>query len=388
MTTNAPHEGTATAVVTRVTATRRTATIFPLLLALSSCVPAGNFLLTGKLEDPAAASAASKAGESGKAPASVADTPASVASVASVAEKAQPFLPLDTRFSHGQWHLQRTARALYGWTGAGDQFRLFAIELAIDETCWFSRHGDRPEARHCRGGDAPLTSIRAVHKGQPVENVFSAGFDKAPWKTTGAETALTTGTFTLPDAAGEAIGHVEATADAVIVRTGSERGQRTVTLPAGSDAYLVDGRVPDGFDGCASENGTIPILDGLRVQVGKKTCDLLRDREGEKVTLSVAKSMLTFSRRDEAPNLAEQRAKAATLRKSIVGKAPFQLEITGDATRTVAVFAGKRSADEGRSGVEVNATIEGVHYRCEAWVDRFDPAWAQSVKRICASMTK
>jgi hypothetical protein len=146
--------------------------------------------------------------------------------------------------------------------------------------------------------------------------------------------------------------------------------------------------VPDGFDGCASANGTIPILDGLRVQVGKKTCDLLRDREGEKVTLSVAKSMLTFSRRDEAPNLAEQRAKAATLRKSVVGKAPFQLEITGDATRTVAVFAGKRSADEGRSGVEVNATIEGVHYRCEAWVDRFDPAWAQSVKRICASMTK
>ncbi len=53
--------------------------IFPLVVSLSSCAPAGNFLLTGKLHDPASTSTVPKPAESTPTPAPGAATPASAA---------------------------------------------------------------------------------------------------------------------------------------------------------------------------------------------------------------------------------------------------------------------------------------------------------------------
>lgn len=353
-----------------------------LLLSLASCAPAGNFLLTGHLQDPT-----SGAGE--PTPAAVEPTPAaSPSSATPVAERRPPPLPINTTFTHGQWHLQRTSRALFGWTGAGEQFRLFAVELDTQVTCWYSQHADRPEAQHCLDGDAPLASVKLVRNDKEVENIFSSGFDKVPWKTASADTPLPEGTYTLPDASGRGVGTLEHTADAVTVRTDWSRWQRVFTVPSGSNAYLVDGSAPDLFDGCASANGTVSVIDGVRVQVGKKTCDMLRGREGTTVTLSIGRSELSFSRRDDAPNLAEERARAVLARKKVAAPAQLQLDVTGDATRTLVALAARKPDGEGKSRVEAIATIQGVHYRCDASVERFDPAWVQTMKQICGSMAK
>lgn len=353
-----------------------------LLLSLASCAPVGNLLLTGHLQDPTS-------GTAEPSPPAVEPTPATTPSSASpVAERRPPTLPINTTFTHGQWHLQRTSRALYGWTGTGEQFRLFAVELDTDVTCWYSQHADRPGAQHCLDGDAPLSSVRAVRNGKEVENIFSSGFEKLPWKMAGADTPLPEGTYTLPDASGRGAGTLEHTAEAVTVRTDWSRWQRAFAVPSGSNAYLVDGSAPDLFDGCTSANGTVSVIDGIRVQVGKKTCDMLRGREGTTATLSIGQSVLSFSRRDEAPNLAEERRKAAQARQKVGGNAQIQLDVSGDATHTLLTAAARKPNGEGRSGVEANATIQGVHYRCEASVERFDPAWVQTVKRICGSMAK
>lgn len=351
--------------------------LLPLLLSLASCAPVGNFLLTGQVQDPASA-----AGES--TPAARESTPAAPP----VAERRPPSLPLGTTFTHGQWHLLRTSRALFGWTGTGEQFRLFAIEFDPQVTCWYSQHADRPEAQHCLGGDAPLASVKATRNGKEVENIFASGFDKIPWKTASAETPLPEGTLTLPDAAGHGIGSLEHTPDTVTVRTDWSGWQRAFTVPAGSNAYLVDGSGPDLFDGCASANGTVSAIDGVRVQVGKKTCDMLRGREGTTVTLSIGQSELSFSRREEAPNLAEERARAVLARKKVAPSAQLQIDVTGDATRTLVTFAARKPDGEGMSRVQATATLQGVHYRCEAAIERFDPAWVQTVKQVCGSMAK
>ena len=352
--------------------------ILPLLLSLASCAPVGNFLLTGHLQDPASAAVEST-------PAAVESTPLPATPVA---ERGPPSLPINTTFTHGQWHLHRTPRALFGWTGAGEQFRLFAVELDTQVTCWYSQQADRPEAQHCLDGDAQLASVKASRNGKEVENIFSSGFDKIPWKTASPEAPLPEGTYTLPDAAGRGVGTLEHTADAVTVRTNWSRWQRVFTVPSGSDAYLVDGSAPDLFDGCTSANGSVSAIDGVRVQVGKKTCAMLRSREGTTVTLFIEQLELSFSRRDNAPNLAEERARAVLARQKVAGVVQMQLDVTGDATHTLVALAAKKPNGEGKSKVEAMATIQGVHYRCDASVERFDPAWVQTVKRICGSMAK
>ena len=75
-------------------------------------------------------------------------------------------------------------------------------------------------------------------------------------------------------------------------------------------------------------------------------------------------------------------------RKKVSGKAQLQLDVTGDATRTLVALAAGKPDGEGRSVVQATATIQGVHYRCESSVERFDPAWVQTMKQICGSTAK
>ena len=64
------------------------------------------------------------------------------------------------------------------------------------------------------------------------------------------------------------------------------------------------------------------------------------------------------------------------------------MDVAGDATHTLITLTLSKADGVEKSLVEANATIQGVHYRCESTVDRVDPAWVQTVKRICGSMAE
>lgn len=341
-------------------------------VSLSSCAPLGDFLLGGA-QGPA------RTGEA------QAEPEASAAPSAAPAEKTSTaVLPGDTTFSHGQWRVMRTSRALYGWTGAGEQLVVFAVELRDDSACWYSQRGNGPEAIHCPDYDGPLASVKSSRNGVEETSVF-AGFDQPPWKGAVAGVPLPAAS-SLPDVPGNTVGSIERGADdEVTVQVRSWSSGVFALSPGG--ALLVGGVAPDLFDGCASADGTIAVMGATRVQIGKKKCGVFRSFTGTRTTLKLDLLEIVFSRKDEAPNLAEERAGAAKARKALAGT-QSQVDVSGGADKTLVSVAAKKANGDGLSMVEAVATVQGAHYKCKSSVDRFDPKWVQTVKAICGSMAK
>ncbi len=303
---------------------------------------------------------------------------------APVARPSASFLPSDTTFSHGPWRLMRTSRALYGWTGAGEQLVVFAVELREDSACWYSQRANGPEAVHCPDYDGPLASVKSTRDGVEEPSVFS-GFAQPPWRGAVAGVPLPVGGDSLPDARGNTVGSLERGAGDELTVHASSWSSGVFTLSS-KGVLLLGGAAPDLFDGCAGADGTIAAIDATRVRIGKKKCGVFRSLDGARTTLKLDMLEIAFSRREAAPNLAEERASAAKARKTLAATQSL-VDVSGGADRTLVTVAAKKPDGDGLSMVEAVATIGGVHYRCKSRVDRFDPPWVQSVKAICGSMS-
>jgi len=363
---------------------------FPLLvLSLSSCASLGNFLWSGHWEDPNAQEAKpSPPSNEEPAPDEVQKATPSVPTAKHIEESKSQVLPSDIVLTHGSWFLLRTSRAVYSWTGTGEQFRLFAIELQADATCWGSQQADRPEAEHCPGSDGPASASIRIVNGKKVESLFS-GFEKAPWKTAQAGTALKEGTYDLIESSGKENGSfvLECKADQITIRTSRALEGQVFTMPSGSNAFLVGGERPDLFDGCTNAKGIVPISDVLGIRFGKKKCGVFRRETEYSTQLLVEKADLEFSTTSKAPDIAVARVKAAELRKiAAANKAQLTLDISGDATHTIFTAMAKRPNGEELSSVEGVRTIDGIHHKCEGKIDRMDAAWVRTAKEVCGAM--
>lgn len=342
-------------------------------LTLASCAPLAQFLLDGRLE-----------------PASAAEAQAEPEAAVTVPETqptrtTTPILPGDMTFSHGRWHLMRTPRALYGWTGAGEQRILFAVELRDTSACWYSQRANGPEAVHCPEYDAPLASVITMHNGVKETSVFSE-FDEAPWTTDVAGIPLPLETYALPDASGKTVGSIErGEGDELTVRA-SSWSSGAFTLSS-SEVVRVNGTEADLFDGCAAADGTVAVIGKARVLIGKKKCGVFRFVTSTTATLKFDMLEISFSRKAEAPDLVEARAMAANARK-LLPATSSRVEVSGDASKTLIAYVAKKPDGDGRSMVEAVATVLGAHYQCSSLLDRFDPNWLQTVKAICGSMAK
>ena len=359
-----------------------------LILSLSSCASFANFLWSGHWEDPNAQEA--------KPPPSADEEPASdgaqkaitsAPATKPIEEPKSQVLPIDIVMTHGSWFLLRTSRALYSWTGTGEQFRLFAIELHADATCWGSQQADRPEAEHCAGTDAPASATSRIVNGQKVESIFS-GFEKAPWKTTQAGSALKEGTYDLIESPRKERGSfaLECKADEMTIRTSEGR---VFTMPSGSNAFLIDGERPDLFDGCTNAKGILAISDILGIRFGKKKCGMIRRETEYNTQLIVDKAILEFSTTSKAPDIATARVKATEVRKiAAANKAQLILDMSGDATHTIFTAMAKRSNGEEFSSAEGVTTIDDVHHKCEGKIDRMDADWVRTAKQVCGAMVR
>lgn len=361
------------------------------MLSLSSCASFGNFLWNGHWEDPNASEAKpTAAAEAEPASDGAQETPPLARAVKPVDEAKLQALPIDTLFTRGSWFLLRTSRALYGWTGKGEQFRLFAIDLHADATCWGSQQADRPEAEHCPDSDGPAGLVSRIVNGEKVASLLS-GFEKAPWKTAQTGSALKEGTYDLPESSGQEKGSfsLECKADEITVHTSRALAGLVFTVPSGSNAFLVDGQNADLFDGCTNADGIIAVSGAMGVRFGKKKCGIRRSQSESTASLFVDQAELEFSQTSRAPDIAGARAKAAELRKKVAAaKAQLTLDMSGDATHTFFSAMGKRSSGEGISSVEGITTIDGIHYKCEASIDRMDAAWLRTAKEVCGAMVK
>jgi len=311
----------------------------------------------------------------------------STQSAKTIDEPKRQVLPVDTIFTHGSWFLLRTSRGVYSWTGKGEQFRLFAIELQTDTNCWSSQQSDRPEAEHCPGSDAPISAINRTVNGQRVESIFY-GFEKAPWKTPQTGTALKEGTYDLPESSGKerSAFTLESKADEMTIRT--PRGI-VFTVPSGSNVFLVEGERPDLFDGCTDANGVIAVSDELGIRLGKKKCGILRREIDSDVHLLVDKVDLEFSQTRKAPDIAASRVGAVKLRKlATENKAQLVLDISGDASHTIMTAMMKRTQGDEKSMAEGVRTIDGIHHKCEGSIDKMDATWVRTAKQVCGSMVK
>lgn len=342
------------------------------LVSLASCTPVTQFLL-GRYQEPVTGEAPPPQPSAIRA----APPPTQAPPRPSV-----PPLPADTVFSHGAWQLLRTTRAAYAWTGAGERLLLFAVELRTSETCWYSQRGSGPEAAHCEDHDGPLSSIKSVRDGVEETSIFS-GFDKAPWKGPVVDNPLPAGELTLPYASGESSGTIARGADNEVTL----RASAGVFTLSPSKGLLVDGGEPDLYDGCADPDGTLPVIDEVRVQVGKKKCGVMRFLDGTEAILRFDRLEITIRRRNKPPNITKAREDGAKVLKMLAGMRP-QLHVSGDASKTMVTLAASKPGGDAVSTVEADATVQGAHYRCQSLVNRFDPTWVQTVKAVCGSMAR
>ncbi len=364
---------------------------FPLLvLTLSSCASVGNFILTGHWEEPVV--------EEATPPPSVKEEPApeqappktasTHADKPSEAPKRQE-LPVDTIFSRGSWFFLRTPRVLYSWTGAGAQFRLFALDLHANANCWGSQRADRPVAEHCPDTDGPASSTSRAN-GQQVESVF-AGIEKAPWRKTQVGAPLNEGSYDLPESSGGENGSVslECSADKITIRTPHAQQGLVFTVNPASADFLVQGEPPDLFDGCTEANHILPVVDDLGVRFGQKKCGILRRQGAGGPFLTVDKVELEFSTTSKAPDIAKARVQSAELRKQAAeNKAQLTVDISGDATHTLASAMMKRSDGAELSMVEGVKTIEDVHHKCRGTIDKMDATWVRTAKQVCGALVQ
>jgi hypothetical protein len=279
---------------------------------------------------------------------------------------------------------------LYSWTGKGEQFRLFAIELHADADCWGSQQADRPVAQHCAGYDGPASAISRTVNGQKMESVFY-GIEKAPWRTAQTGVALAEGTYDLPESSGKENGSftLKCDADDLKVQTPQSLQSLVFTVRSDNNEFFVQGEHPDLFDGCTDAKGIIAVSDDLGVQFGKKKCGIYR-RESESTTsLIVDNAEVEFSQTRRAPDIATARVKGAELRKvAAANKAQLTLDISGDANHTIMSAMGKRPNGDGISSVEGIRTIDGIHHKCEGKIERLDAAWVKAAKQVCGAMVK
>ena len=370
-----------------------------LVLSVSSCASLGNFIWNGHWEDPNAQPNAEeevkatppateeRASNGAKEATPSAQSTQSTQSAKPIAESKRHALPLDTVFTRGSWFLLRTSRGLYTWTGKGEQFRIFAIELQTDADCWSSQQGGRPEAEHCPDSDAPVSAITKTVNGQKVENIFS-GFEKAPWKTAQTGTPLAEGTYDLPESSGKEKDAftLECKADEMTIRTARSL---VFTVPSASNAFLVNGERPDLFDGCTDANGVMAVSDIVGIRFGQKKCGALRRRTEYNIHLIVDKAELEFDQTSKAPDIAGSRVKAVKLRQvAAENKAQLILDMTGDASHTIMTAMIKRPKGEEISMVEGVRTIEGIHHKCEGKINKMDATWVRTAKQVCGSMVK
>jgi hypothetical protein len=362
-----------------------------LVVSLSSCAPLGNFLWNGHWEDPNAEEPMpAPLAKEEPAPEPVPEKTASQ-QVAIPVEKPKPReLLVDTVFTRGSWFFLRTSGALYSWTGAGEQFRLFAFELSHDANCWGSQRGNRPVAEHCPNMDGPPAPTGRTVNGQPVQNVLF-GIEKAPWKEARTGAPLNDGTYDLPAAAGEGRGAftLECNGDKITIRTPSTAQGLAFTVQSASADFLVQGEAPDLFDGCTDANGIIAVSDEVGVRLGKKRCGIVRHELAGGPSLIVDKVTLEFSTTSKAPDIADARIKSAKLRKTAVEhKAQLALDISGDATHTLMSATMKRADGEEASMVEGVRTLDGIHHKCESKITRIDTTWLKTAKQVCGAMVQ
>ncbi len=369
-----------------------------LVLSASSCASFGNFLLNGRWEDPNAQEEVKTTPPANEEPASngAKETTPSAQSTQSaqstraekpIEEPKRQALPMDTIFTRGSWFLLHTSRGLYSWTGKGEQFRLFAVDISTDTSCWSSQQADRPEAEHCPDSDVPVSAITRIVNGQKVASIFT-GFEKAPWKTAQTGTPLTEGSYDLPESSGKEKGSftLECKANELTIRTFRSL---VFTVPSAGNAFLVNGERPDLFDGCTDANGVIAVSDVLGIRLGQKKCGILRRQTEYNIHLVFGKAELEFDQTSKAPDIEGARVKATKLRKVAAdNKAQVILDMSGDASHTIMTAMMKRPNGDELSMTEGVRTIDGIHHKCEGKIDKMDAAWVRAAKQVCGSMVK
>lgn len=368
-----------------------------LLVSVSSCASAANYVLTGRWEDPYAQEVESQPEAKPSATVPVQNAASavekSVRPPKPAAEPAIPAFPMDTTYAYGPWFLHRNARGFFWWTGKDTTFRLFAIELHAQRPCWTSQKADRPPAQQCPDGQIRIDMPRAAEADKAkdsrvAENVF-VGIDNPPWKSTATGAPLAAGTYDLPDASGGKNGtfSLDSTANAIKIKTPPSHGGRLFTLPADNANLLVDGEVPELYDGCTNPDGSLAVYMRTSVQIGKKRCGILRNIDGSDATLTIDKLVLEFDVPEDPPDVAKARAAAAKFRTiAAKNKTKMQLDVVGDATYMI--FSGqlKRADGESFALVESSRMIDGKHIRCQAKLIGADVSMFPMAKQVCSSI--